>query len=1408
LLRFETGARGPCADGGDLGAPDAVSFTLRFRHVLPHFGDEALPPSGAQDDREHIGGGVTDTVTHALAAAGWLGPWLAIASLALWTSSPAPVSLVVAAAGVTVSVLWGPRGRGPAWASGSVLLVGAIAVAFGAHRQVDGVLRDFDTYWAQRDTAVGGILSLELDRRLRASLAADSQLVAAWTASGGTLGVAAVRELRARHGASALALYSPSGRLLLWDGVHRGRVPESVQSGALEHTYRDLPLFGYLYTTAVAEDGAVAVAAHLLRSALPQSLGAEMGDFATAFFRQTGERIRITEEDPAPWEGVVWDLVQEDDRILSVVVDRPVREERAQQIMDRWSASLGAVLLVAWLLIALGGPRRRAASATAAATLLLLAAWIPLDHLETFAAVFDPTSFELPGPLPMSLGRFILVGIAAFTLVSVLPRPRFALSAWSVGLVTALAFPLLLAWVGEGAQPGALATSGLVFVGYQVGLAALLALVAGGLVALSRPARGSEWAAVGAVALALLLGAGGAEWVRRTAEHPLWWSALWGVPVALATLGAATWHGWRRSLVAWGLGIALGSAAALPAAWSARVEARMHMGEESLRALAAPDDPELERALVRFSALADSLDQAGSDDVSLIYHGWRLSGLAELGRPVWLQIWRRDGSPGEALRVGVEGEPAPLGALLQEAWATGGSRLTQLDRDDARYILTVGLTNEEVASVVAPPFVESTTRTGLGPLLQSAGVGPGDQLAVIPLFPGEPHETPDLAWLRTSEGWQAEMALEFANGTAYHAHYLVTLPGAVLAAARASLLLVLDLALFVALWLLGQALVRDIGRRSFRLSGLTITFRTRVTLALFGFFTIANAIFGTVAYRTLNQASRRSAQVIAERVGEDAVGWYRTLGGQMERLARQVGAELLEYREGELLEGSVEELVELGLYEGWVPYPVHEALSGREEVSQLTETRVGSWEYVTAYRRLPDGDILGAQVPLQAGTSALQTTDLFELLGFVVLLGGLLSAALAMLAGRALTRPIQALLIASESVGAGDLGQRLPSDRRDEFGAVFRAFNRMVNRVRRARRQLVRTSMRTQLIMDEAAVGMVALDAGGRVTLVNPRAEELLGDEVAVGKRLPLGGPLADALAPWLAEFLGNTHEEADVELQAGDRRVRVRVRRLGSFGTGRGVVLALDDVTDELRAERVLAWGQMARQVAHEVKNPLTPIKLSIQHVRRAWEDRHPDFEAILVRNADAMLSEIERLAAIAQSFSRFGAPGQNVAPLAEVSVAEVVDEVMALYGGAVARVRFEQDVEPGLPSVVARSAELKEVLVNLLENARNAGRDGTRVTIRARRGSQGTVVVSVVDDGSGIPPDVLPRIFEPHFSTRSTGTGLGLAIVQRLVASWGGSVSVASVHGVGTTVSVTMRSWAERRKDDAGTSATVETS
>ncbi|MBI4410236.1 MAG: HAMP domain-containing protein [Gemmatimonadetes bacterium] len=260
----------------------------------------------------------------------------------------------------------------------------------------------------------------------------------------------------------------------------------------------------------------------------------------------------------------------------------------------------------------------------------------------------------------------------------------------------------------------------------------------------------------------------------------------------------------------------------------------------------------------------------------------------------------------------------------------------------------------------------------------------------------------------------------------------------------------------------------------------------------------------------------------------------------------------------------------------------------------------------------------------------------------------------------------------------------------------------------------------------------------------------------------------------------------------AGQLRVRLPEHATDEFGELFGsfnhMVRRLRRArAQEVRTARVLAWGEMARQVAHEIKNPLTPIKLSIQHLRRAFADRRPDFGAILDASVRQILAEIDRLGEIARVFSRYGAPAPETGPLEPVDVAGVVREVLTLYRTGEDLVTYDEIIEPGLPPARARAAELKEVLLNLLENAR-AALDG-RGTVRVRAGRvPAGIELSVHDHGAGIPPELLPRVFDPHFSTRTAGTGLGLAIVRRLVEGWGGSVTAASESGRGTTVCVVL--------------------
>ena len=1329
------------------------------------------------------------TWKQAAAAAGWLGPWLGVASLALWSAYPGGVALAVTSAGLLAGIVWGDR-RTLAGAVGLVVLLGGVLAGFLAQRDVARVSGDWAAYWQDREAVVGERLDAELEARQKAAEDAADELARSAETAGTDLAATVVR-LRRRYDISALALFDPQGELVVWDGTHRGKVPPEVQRGLRRYVYGDLPLFGYLYVTAPAGASGTAMAAILLRTDLPGPMGADAGDFAAGFRQDVGEGVRIVR--PGQAAGTAgWDLTLGDRTLFSVVLDPPSPTVRMDEILNRWRLVVGVLTLLGWLLLAAGGPPRLATGSVAGFALVFLAATLPLQEITALAPLFDRQAYRLAGPWPLSLGRLAAVALAGVTFIAVLPRPRRRLSAAVAGALAAVLVPTSLLWLSRGAAPGALAGGEPTWIVYQGMVGVLVTLLVGTLIVLAPAERTRRVRGVAALVLAAGLGIGGAAFVWVQGSIPLWWPALWGLPVALGASSLEARPGWQPSLAAWLLSGLIALTATVPATWAHRVEARLHVGGAYLNRLAAPEDPELERALFRLGRSAEALSRAGEQGVDLLYGAWRDSRLAELGEPAWLTLWSSAGIPEEELRLGLTERPLVAYEVQEDPGPVPGIRILRYDRDDARYVLRVTLATGEILTAAAPPFPDPLARGPASPLLVGGATREPEPLTLIPVQNGESAGPSSLRWVRTPEGWQAERLLRFSNGAVYHAHYAVPLPGPMLGLARATLLLLSTLLLFLVFRAAGRGFLRDALPRDLRWSGLVISFRARVTIALFSFFAFAIAIFGTLAYRSIAGASHRTAQVLAERVAEDAAGWYFEMGGRMQALSRRVGVELLEYQGGELREGSVEELVELGLYEGWVPMPVHRVLDGREDVRRSVETRLGGWQYVTAYRRLPDDDILAAQVPLQAGATAIRAADVAELLAFAVMIGAALSLALALLVGRALTRPIHALQVASERVGAGNLGLRLPSERADEFGAVFRTFNRMVARLRRARRQLVRTTRRTQAIMEEAAVGMLAVDASGRVTLVNPRAVGLLGTAVDVGAPLPTDDPLGEELSGWLSGFMSGEADEADGELHAGERRFRVRARRLGTVATRGGTVVALEDVTDELRTERVLAWGEMARQVAHEVKNPLTPIKLSVQHIRRAWDDKRPDFSEILSRNADAMLKEIDRLAAIAQSFSRFGAPaGAGEVPLSPVDVAGVVAEVLTLYESSEGPVRFERRIAPYLPAAQARGAELKEVLVNLLENARGAYTGEGVVRVEVERDEAGGVALKVADEGSGIPESLVGRVFEPHFSTRSTGTGLGLAIVRRLVDSWGGVVTLQSRIGAGTEVTLRLRSW-----------------
>jgi len=1000
--------------------------------------------------------------------------------------------------------------------------------------------------------------------------------------------------------------------------------------------------------------------------------------------------------------------------------------------------------------------------------------------------------------------RILLVALAVAVAVAAARPPRPRLGPWSVALGVALIYPLVTLLTGGDFDPAVATGEAAPWLAVQFALATVLTILT--VIVLrfgTRPAatvRRSASLLVGSGLLLLLVWWVGGGVVTIRGDVPGWIAALWGLPALGVALAVPRVSGSRRPWLVWTAAAVLGSTAAQVHAWGDRLDTLRMEAEAELALLGMPSDPDPEGHLDELLTEVLALDAEGADDRFVLFEGWSRSGLAEAGTSIWLTIWGPDGVPDFELPLGMLG-PRPPAASAHLAEPLFGPEIRRLEEPRALLLVRAPLRDGRVFTAVQPPRRDVGLASPLAALVGGVDTRAGSPLTLVPTdeppggvrtAEGEPTAA-EVRWSHAPGAWEARLTVPYPDGD-YRVRYEVKLPNSGVLAIRGGLVLFLDLLILSILWFVGRMLRRPWSWSRVRWRPLG-SFRARVTLALFSFFLVSNAVLGTLVFRTLTGAARRTATALSSRVVGDAAAFYSDMGGSMARLSERVGAELLEYRDGELRGGSVDELIELGLYEGWLPYDVARELDDPSETLVTRLSELGDETYLDAFARLPDGDIVATLVPLTAGTTALRGEELAELVTFIGLVGIGLSWGMALLVGRTLTRPMRTLQEASEQVGAGNLELRLPGDRTDEFGAVFDAFNRMVLGIQRARRALVRSSRRTEAVVEEVATGVIALDAGRIVTLINPRARALMGDEVEVGEPLPEADGARGELVEWIEACIRDGVQEATTELQFGDRRIRVRGRRISREGAG-GLVVSLEDVTDELRTERVLAWGEMARQVAHEVKNPLTPMKLSVQHIQRAWRDREAEFDPVLNRNSEAILREIDRLDAIARSFSRFGTPEKTGrSPIHPVDVLTVATEVLTLYESAgEGPIRFAVEIPGALPPVRGREAELKEVLLNLLENARAAIEGEGEVAIEATEESGG-IDVRVRDTGVGIAPELLPRIFEPQFSTRSTGTGLGLAIVKRVVESWGGSVSAESREGRGTVVRLHLEPWRERQ-------------
>jgi nitrogen fixation/metabolism regulation signal transduction histidine kinase len=433
--------------------------------------------------------------------------------------------------------------------------------------------------------------------------------------------------------------------------------------------------------------------------------------------------------------------------------------------------------------------------------------------------------------------------------------------------------------------------------------------------------------------------------------------------------------------------------------------------------------------------------------------------------------------------------------------------------------------------------------------------------------------------------------------------------------------------------------------------------------------------------------------------------------------------------------------------------------------------------------------------------------QLFALTLTLAMLLTLFSAiSLSFLLSERLSSPLSALAESTRAIAKGDFTKLNPVKSRDEFGVLTQAFNTMTRQlagaseiVSKKQEELERANAYLESILGNLTSGVIALDERLYVKTINKNAEDMLGitQDALQGVKLSDWGIQAPALAPFIEDFmiqlasLRDKPWERQVEYAGTDAPEGARGRKtLLVRGTrlpatlDSGFVLVFDDITGLIQAQRNAAWGEVARRLAHEIKNPLTPIQLSAERLQHKLSGKLPGPEQeILLRSTNTIVAQVGALKGMVDDFSLYSR-SSRLTPTA-LSINDLIKDVMALYESM--NVTIELKLADDIPVIIADGSLLRQVIHNLAQNALDALAGLPEPRIIMQTSLQGDRVrFSVEDNGTGIREDVLGRIFEPYITTKPKGTGLGMAIAKKIVEEHQGSVSVVNVKPQGALVEI----------------------
>ncbi|MBI5234011.1 MAG: HAMP domain-containing protein [Deltaproteobacteria bacterium] len=409
------------------------------------------------------------------------------------------------------------------------------------------------------------------------------------------------------------------------------------------------------------------------------------------------------------------------------------------------------------------------------------------------------------------------------------------------------------------------------------------------------------------------------------------------------------------------------------------------------------------------------------------------------------------------------------------------------------------------------------------------------------------------------------------------------------------------------------------------------------------------------------------------------------------------------------------------------------------------------------------------------------------ILGFLTIMMVFAGLWVSLKISRGITIPIQSLAIATQRVASGDLDVQVKVKSDDEVGFLIDSFNRMVPQLKDSKDSLenaYKVSDRRRLylenILDNINSGVMFLDTDGKILTINKAACSILNIKQAdvTGKDYAefIAGLNSEDLNRIVKEMEGKEireiKKEVKVSINGRITIVRIYISGIRESYTSKslGMLVVFEDLTDVIKAQKAIAWQEVARRLAHEIKNPLTPIKLSTERLIKKWQNKDEDFEAVFEKSTKTIISEVESLRGLVDVFSRYGKlPEINKAPS---SLPELLDNVIGLYRGF-KEVLVNFEVEEGVPLVNIDKEQFKRVLINIMDNAIKAMNSRGEIEIAVKT-TGNNVIIDVADTGPGISDEEKEKLFIPYFSKRKDGTGLGLAIANKIVTDHEGRIVV----------------------------------